>query len=101
MKSYRVKWQQQWELKNVNSNDVIAISNTTRKLPIGVHKWYFLSKCTDPGQPWRLLNLHRDVPLPGHFCCGDGHCIKSELVCDSVPHCADESDEYQCSSGHN
>ena len=92
---------QQWELKYANNNDVIAISNTTGKLPIGVHKWYFSSKCSDPGQPWRLLNLHRDVPLPGHFCCGDGHCIKSELVCDSVPHCADVSDEYRCSSGCN
>ena len=91
----------QWEFKKVNNSEVIAVTNDTKEMPIGVHKWYFSSKCHDPGKPWRLLNLHRDVLLPGHFCCGDGHCIQSELVCDSIPHCFDESDEYQCSSGHN
>ena len=91
----------QWEFKKVKNSEVIAVTNDTKEMPIGVHKWYFSSKCHDPGKQWRILNLHRDVLLPGHFCCGDGHCIQSELVCDSVPHCFDESDEYQCSPGHN
>ena len=55
------------------------------------------SKCTDQGVPWRLLNLHIEVDQPGHFCCDDGKCIKSQYVCDNVKHCDDKSDETNCS----
>ena len=33
---------------------------------------------------------------PGHFCCSDGLCLPSELVCDKVDHCSDGADEDHC-----
>ena len=65
-------------------------------MPIGTHRWYFSTGCNDLGKPWRLLNLHEDVDFPGNFCCDDGYCIDSELVCDNVPDCGDKSDEAAC-----
>ena len=34
---------------------------------------------------------------PGHFCCEDGHCIDSSLVCNNFPDCRREEDERNCS----
>ena len=39
------------------------------------------------------MNLHLKVEQPGLFCCNDGQCIDSELVCDNVPHCNNGMDE--------
>ena len=48
--------------------------------------WKFLDdKCKD--ENGTLLNLHLDVPQPGHFCCNDGECINSNFVGDDVTHC--------------
>ena len=33
---------------------------------------------------------------PGHFCCDDGACVDSELVCNNFPDCEDRSDERDC-----
>ena len=84
------------------NNTVIAFTNSTDKLPIGEHPWYFVSQqCKEPGNPWRILNLHKDVKFPGHFCCKSGQCIKSKFVCDGIFNCKDKSDEdeYLCSPG--
>ena len=45
----------------------------------------------------RTLNLHRDLPEPGNFCCDFGTCIDSELVCNNLHDCEDKSDEENCS----
>ena len=45
-------------------------------------------RCLETSSSRELL-LHRTVPQPGHFCCGDGTCISSELVCDNNQHCED------------
>ena len=54
------------------------------------------SGCSDPGKNYCALNLHLDVEQPGNFCCGDGTCISSELVCDNVAHCSNSEDETDC-----
>ena len=73
--------------------------NSSADLPLGSHAWYFTdgSSCSEPGQPWRRLNLHLPVPQPGHYCCHDGECINSDLVCDSFDHCDNGEDEDKCS----
>ena len=73
------------------------------KWPIGIQNWTFAQqfKCSDDitditGN--RQLNLYpAETQEPGNFCCNDGHCIDSELVCDSIPHCQDRTDEISCS----
>ena len=69
--------------------------------PIGVHSWTFEKslKCIDDSDKsgTRRLSLYpASVKEPGQYCCHDGRCIDSEFVCDSVPHCEDESDEMGC-----
>ncbi len=32
----------------------------------------------------------------GHFMCADGTCVLSHYVCDGIPDCPDETDEYAC-----
>ncbi|KAJ8981147.1 hypothetical protein NQ317_013812, partial [Molorchus minor] len=34
--------------------------------------------------------------MPNQFRCQDGQCINKENYCDSIPHCADRSDEKNC-----
>ena len=61
--------------------------------PLGKQKWSFPDdSCGDLD-----LNLHREVEKPGHFCCDDGSCIDSELVCNNFPDCQDGTDETNCS----
>ena len=75
-----------WEIWNEFDKMLIATLNYTSNLPYGVHSWYFTDSlfCTnDHGDHTRYLNLHPEVEEPGSFCCNDGHCISSELVCDS------------------
>ena len=84
---------EQWEIRRIFNDTLLAYTNETSDFPEGMHPWYFDSNCKDEGSPWRMLKIHRHVNLPGHFCCDDGHCIKSDLACDSVPHCKDNSDE--------
>ena len=89
-----------WQI--VNSSDstkVLAFMETGEtKFPVGRQMWKFLDvNCTDPGKTVRQLNFHVDVPQPGHFCCEDGACIDSQLVCNNFPDCSDRSDERDCS----
>ena len=83
-----------WEI--VDRNDkakIFAFTNQSGLIPLGKHRWYFQEEsCGDLD-----LNLHREVEKPGHFCCEDGSCIESELVCNNFPDCQDETDEKNCS----
>ena len=86
----------QWEIRNLVNNETVAMMNSTSRFPLGTHKWYFVENCTDPSESWRHLNFHINVERPGMFCCEDGICIDSELVCDGDWNCADKSDEKNC-----
>ena len=60
-------------------------------------RWFFPdSACSEPGQPWRLLNLHRAAGA-GSFCCRSGQCVPAEARCDISVDCVDMSDEENCS----
>ena len=87
----------QWEIRNLFNHQTLAIMNSTSGFPFGTNKWYFvLEDCRDPSVDWRLLNFHLKVERPGMFCCEDGVCIDSELVCNGDWNCADKSDEQTC-----
>ena len=88
----------QWKIVNIfNLTEVVAHTKPEpgqqgrTSLPMGFHPWYFpTSACTDPGEEevaYRTLNLHPDVEQPGNFCCDDGTCISSALVCNDFPEC--------------
>ena len=40
--------------------------------------------------------LSNSLCLHGHAMCKDGTCILSHYLCDGIPDCPDESDEYNC-----
>ena len=68
-----------------------------KKRLLGINRWYFRNKsCTDPGVDYKILSFHLDVEQPGNFCCEDGSCIDSDLVCNNFPDCDDRSDERNC-----
>ena len=53
--------------------------------PLGVNQWQFLDvDCTDPDEE------------SGNFCCDDGTCIDSELVCNGFSNCDNGTDESNC-----
>ena len=74
-----------------DNGTLLAYTNTTQ-LPLGLHTWHFEEGADCGDMSSRELLLHRTLPQPGHFCCGDGSCISSELVCDNNQHCEDRSD---------
>ena len=86
-----------WEMvEMIDEEKVLAfmLDPHTNSFPLGLHSWQFTaSNCSDPGEKHRDLALHLEVEEPGHFCCGDGSCIDSELVYDQVLDCLDRSDE--------
>ena len=83
-----------WEIKKMIMKEILAYTNDTVDHPIGTHPWYFTDgNCRDPGEKWRKLNFHQAVQQPGLFCCDDGLCIASELRCDNIQQCKDNSDE--------
>ena len=85
-----------WEIVRItDENQVLAyMDKSDEHFPTGTHHWYFEDvDCTDPGEKWRSLNLHMDVKKPENFCCHDGTCISSELVCNNFADCEDKSDE--------
>ena len=91
-----------WEIVDTKEDTVLASTVLEDKeqklLPTGKRKWTFhQANCSsNPSVPWREMNLHLSVNQPGHFCCGDGTCISSELRCDNNHDCVDASDEEDC-----
>ena len=70
--------------------------NQTSDYPLGLHHWYFPDhSCHHPDSLLRPLLLQQAVEVPGKFCCEDGACIDSSLVCDQNKHCDDQSDEEE------
>ena len=54
-----------WEIVDM-SNITLAFYNETSDFPMGTRHWYFLDQnCTDPGKPWRSLNLQEITEQPG------------------------------------
>ena len=88
-----------WEIVNLITNTVAATMNNSPDYPIGSHSWFFEdgSGCSETGKSWRKLSLHLPVPQPGTFCCDDGECINSVLVCDNFDNCDNGEDENNCS----
>ena len=78
-----------WALSTIDGE--VVFSKNGREMPLGINNW---KKETIDGDV-RLM-LHRTISQPGHFCCDDGTCISSDLVCDSVLNCPDDSDERGC-----
>ena len=75
-----------WEIISTRTGSILAEIMGNGTIPIGLQRWKFLDdKCKD--ENGTLLNLHLDVPQPGHFCCNDGECINSNFVGDDVTHC--------------
>ena len=82
-----------WEIRDSFTNELWAHTKNLSEFPIGRRSWYFeaaggLSECENTS---RELLMHLSVEQPGNFCCGDGVCISSELVCDNNQHCNDRS----------
>ena len=85
-----------WEIQELRNTKTVAHMNLTSDYPLGLHPWYFPdNSCQDPGSPLRSLLLQQAVEVPGKFCCDDGACIDSWLVCDQNKHCDDQSDEEE------
>ena len=94
------KTTKQWEIWNMENRTLVAAMNSSIGFPLGTFPWYFNdtnSTCTDhDNTSTRNLNLHLQVDRPGKYCCGDGVCLDSELICDGNRHCDDGSDENKC-----
>ena len=90
----------EWKIvRSSNESEVIAVQHQSSGFPLGRHKWRFISsssRCRDGEENYRSLNLHIDVQQPGQFCCDDGTCIDSELVCNNNPDCSAKEDEKDC-----
>ena len=93
---------QRWEIVDLRNDQVIATKAGSKEYPLGVHQWQFENKsCHDPqSNVSRTLKFHLAVEEPGMFCCSDGFCFNSELVCDNVEHCQDGADEQHCQLVH-
>ena len=92
-----------WEIVNTSdpTNILAYMEAEVPSFPLGRQPWHFLDvNCSDPGPnglaATRTLNFHLEVEQPGHFCCDDGACVDSELVCNNFPDCEDRSDERDC-----
>ena len=100
LKQTKIIWssgQKRWNIINLVNLNILAHTNSTSDYPFGTHNWFFTNSiCTDPGQPWRQMNLQQKSKQPGRFCCRDGLCIDSKYRCDDSPNCGDYSDEMGC-----
>ena len=68
----------------------------TDLLPLTSLVWVSPQLLVAAGHDCVPLNLHLDVEKPGMFCCDDGTCITSSLVCNDFYDCEDRSDETNC-----
>ena len=95
----KISWNpenKEWTIYDVKSNIRIATTNRSTEYPFGSQLWYFEDdKCFDKNDRWRRLNLHRKANN-NEFCCLNGLCIDSSLRCDTILHCKDSSDEFNC-----
>ena len=100
---------QTWQIVDARNGTVLASTNLTSTysergyshrefFPTGRRRWTFHQRSctTNSSVPWREMNLQLAVAQPGHFCCGDGTCISSELRCNNNHDCSDASDEEDC-----
>ena len=71
-----------------------TFSHTTPNIPIGINEWTFPADGYE--RTPRMLNFHKYVDQPGNYCCNDGTCFTSELVCDGISHCQSGEDEVNC-----
>ena len=78
-----------WAL--ITIDDEVVFSKKLTEMPLGIQNWTKESQ----NETVRVM-IHKSVSQPGHFCCDDGSCISSDLVCDSVMDCQDDSDERSC-----
>ena len=87
-----------WEIVDLITSKKLAYNNDSVGVPLGTHPWYFndMSNCNDNGKSYKSLNFHVAVEQPGEYCCQDGGCIDSELVCDGNEDCQDKTDEDNC-----
>ena len=94
---------ERWEiLERTGTGPVLAFMEPHHhNFPLGLRRWRFLdTNCSDHQDEARSLLLHRDVEQPGEFCCDDGTCLDSLLVCNNFPDCQDGSDEANCTFLH-
>ena len=92
-----------WNILDFNKK--VTFYNENQTFPLGLNRWKraFENENHLQEEAARANNLsdiqlflHRALEQPGHFCCNDGSCISSELVCDDYEHCTDGSDEEAC-----
>ena len=89
------KESKRWSIYDSSTNRTLAYTETS--YPVGTKKWYFINEsCTDAGMEYRTLNFHPFAEQPGKFCCHNGVCIDSELVCDGSTDCTKGEDEFAC-----
>ena len=54
-----------WEIVDTFTNEVLAYTNGTSHIPIGMNQWHFpQSKCSDEGKDYRTLSFHKYVEQP-------------------------------------
>ena len=82
-----------WEIYSTFDDERLAhTKNKFKGLPLGTFEWTYDKLNISSA----FFNFHLAVEQPGSFCCDDGLCLSSELVCDNIPNCRDKSDERNC-----
>ena len=107
--SKMIKTTNRWEIVSTSENALLAYTlatdqNEDNDIPFGDNDWIFVDgSCFDNDIDWkdndnktRKLNFHPDVKRPGMFCCSDGQCLESSVVCNGEYDCEMGSDESFC-----
>ena len=85
-----IKSNDRWEIRN-KQEEMLGVADS-KGISLGTNPWSVF----DCSQEEISLNLQAAVEEPGNFCCDDGACVDSSLVCDNRDHCKDGSDEERC-----